>query len=85
MLFLPKDLDLQRALPQLLRSTTTYLAADNEDFRDQVQLRMAVEIGPVGLANLGFEGAVATNLGRLVDSEPARKWLADKASWWCAR
>jgi hypothetical protein len=77
MLFLPKDLDLQRALPQLLHSTTTHLAADNEDFHDQVQLRMAVDIGPVGLTSLGFDGAVATNLGRLVDSEPPRKWLAD--------
>lgn len=77
LVFLPKDLDFQRSLPQLLRSTVTHLAADNDEFRDQVQLRVAVDIGPVGAAQLGFDGAVATNLGRLVNSAPPRKWLAD--------
>jgi class 3 adenylate cyclase len=77
MLFLPEYLDLQRALPQLLRSTTVHLAADNDEFRDQVQLRVAVDVGPVSVTQLGFDGAVATTLGRLVDSEPPRRWLAD--------
>jgi class 3 adenylate cyclase len=77
LLFLPKDLDLQRALPLLLRSVATHLDADNEEFQDQIRLRMAVDAGPVSLAPLGFEGAVATNLGRLVDSTPPRDWLAD--------
>jgi hypothetical protein len=38
---------------------------------------MAVDIGPVGLGHLGFNGAVATNLGRMVNSKPPRRWLVD--------
>jgi hypothetical protein len=75
--FLPKDADFQRSLPHLLRSTVTHLAADNDEFRDQVQLRVAVDIGPVGVTQVGFDGAVPTDLGRLVNSDPPRKWLAD--------
>jgi hypothetical protein len=77
LLFLPKDLDTQHALPVLLHSIATRLAEDNDEFGDQVRLRMAVDIGPVGLAPLGFEGTTATNLGRLVDSEPLREWLGN--------
>ena len=77
MVFLPSALDIRRALPQLLHSMATHLAVDNKAFVDQIQLRMAVDIGPVGMAKIGFKGGVATNLGRLVSSEPPRKWLAD--------
>jgi hypothetical protein len=77
LLFLPGELDVQRALPVLLHSTATHLAFNNEEFRDRLRLRMAVDVGPVGLAQLGFGGGTATNLGRLLDSEPLREWLVN--------
>jgi hypothetical protein len=75
LLFLPAELDMQRALPVLLHSTAIHLTADNEEFQDQLRLRMAVDVGAVGMAQLGFAGATATNLGRLLDNGPLREWL----------
>jgi hypothetical protein len=80
LLFLPSQLDVQHALPALLHSTAAHLASNNEEFQDQLRLRMAVDVGPVGLAQLGFGGATATNLGRLLDSGPLRTWLVDHPS-----
>jgi hypothetical protein len=77
LLFLPSELDVQRALPVLLHSAAIHLAEDNEEFQDRLQLRMAVDIGPVGLSQLGFSGSTATSLGRLLDSEPLRGRLLD--------
>lgn len=75
LMFLPSELDVQHALPVLLHSTAAHLAIDNKEFQDQLQLRMAVDIGPVKSTHLGFSGATATNLGRLLNSKPPREWL----------
>jgi hypothetical protein len=75
LLFLPSELDVQRALPVLLHSTAAHLTVDNKEFQDQLRLRMAVDIGPVRSTQLGFSGATATNLGRLLDSKPLRERL----------
>jgi hypothetical protein len=77
LLFLPSELDVQRTLPVLLHSAAVHLAEDNEEFHDRIRIRMAVDIGPVGLTQLGFSGATATRLGRLLDSEPLRGMLLD--------
>ncbi|XVS61691.1 CATRA conflict system CASPASE/TPR repeat-associated protein [Actinosynnema sp. CA-299493] len=77
LVFLPEGLDVQRALPVLLRSTAQRLAHDNGVFRDRMRVRMAADVGPVGLAELGFGGATVTNTGRLLDSEPLRGWVVD--------
>jgi class 3 adenylate cyclase len=76
-LFLPGELDALRALPVLIRSMAAHLAVDNNEFQDRLRLRMAVDIGFVGLAHLGFAGVTVTYLGRLLDSEPLREWSTD--------
>ncbi len=77
MVFLPERVDVQRALPRLLRGAAERLGRDNTVHRDRVRLRMAVDVGPVGLAALGFGGKVATSLGRLLDSPPLRRAVLD--------
>jgi hypothetical protein len=77
LVILPEKLDIQRALPVLLRSTAGRLAHDNSVYQDQMRVRMASDIGPVGLAELGFGGAMVTNTGRLLDSKPLRRWVVD--------
>jgi hypothetical protein len=77
LVFLPEWLDVQSALPVLLRSTTERLAYDNGVFRDRMRVRLAVDVGPVGLTELGFGGVTVTNTGRLLDSEPLREWVVD--------
>lgn len=77
LLFLPSELDVQRALPVLLHSAAVHLAEDNEEFQDRIRIRMAVDIGPVGLTPLGFSGSTATRLGRLLESEPLYGRLLD--------
>lgn len=77
LLFLPCELDVQRTLPVLLHSAAIHLAEDNEEFQDRIRIRMAVDIGQVGLTQLGFSGSTATRLSRLLDSEPLRDRLHD--------
>ncbi|MFC6090998.1 CATRA conflict system CASPASE/TPR repeat-associated protein [Saccharothrix lopnurensis] len=72
MMFLPSGVDVQRALPALLRAMAEQLRLDNTVHRDRLRLRMAVDVGPVTTTALGFGGKVATSLGRLLDSEPLR-------------
>lgn len=75
---LPARLDVQRALPVLLQSMAERLALDNTVSQDQMRVRMAADVGPVGLAELGFSGAMVTNMGRLLDSRPLRRWTAER-------
>lgn len=75
-MILPQQLDVQRALPVLLESVNKRLIHDNTSFADQMRVRMAADVGPVGLAELGFGGAMVTNTGRLLDSKPLRRWEA---------
>jgi hypothetical protein len=76
-IILPQQLDVQRALPVLLRSLQKRLIHDNATFSDRMRVRMAVGVGPVGLTELGFGGAMVTNIGRLLDSRPLRRWEAE--------
>lgn len=73
LMILPQWLDVQRALPTLLQSTAQRLALDNTLFQDQMQVRMATDVGPVGPTELGFGGEMVTNMGRLLDSKPLRR------------
>jgi hypothetical protein len=74
---LPTRLDVQRVLPVLLPSMAERLALDNALSHDQMRVRMAADIGPVGVTELGFGGAMVTNMGRLLDSRPLRRWEAE--------
>jgi hypothetical protein len=69
---LPERVDVHRVLPALLASSARLLAEDNAMFRDRIRVRMAADIGPVRIAELGFEGAMVTNMARLLDSRPLR-------------
>jgi hypothetical protein len=73
LVILPARLDVQRALPVLLQSMAERLALDNAATQDRMRMRMAADVGPVGLTELGFGGAMVTNMGRLLDSRPLRK------------
>lgn len=73
---LPQQLDVQRALPVLLSSIRKRLTHDNAGWPDRMRVRMAADVGPVGLAELGFGGAMVTNTGRLLDSKALRRWEA---------
>lgn len=74
--FFPPDTDLPRALTALLSSLPRALSADNRAHDDQVRLRMAVDIGTVGLGPLGFTADAVINFCRLVDSAPIREAVA---------
>jgi hypothetical protein len=76
LMVLPQWLDVQRALPALLQSTAERLALDNTRSQDQMQVRMAADVGPVGPTELGFGGEMVTNMGRLLDSKPLRRRVA---------
>jgi hypothetical protein len=76
-MILPQQLDIQRTLPSLLHSVSRRLTDNNAAFPDQMRVRMAVGVGPVGLSELGFGGAMVTNTGRLLNSRPLRRWEAE--------
>jgi len=75
--FLPSTVEVHRALPTLIRTTVDWLASDNQRYRDRIRLRMAVVIGPVGPAPIGFSGNTVVECCRLVDSKPLRDALID--------
>jgi CASPASE and TPR Repeat-associated protein len=74
--FLPQRVEVHRVLPRLLTSCRERLAADNQRFRDRLRVRMAVGVGPVGLAALGFGGRTVVEVSRLVDSDVLREAAA---------
>ncbi|MFD7656813.1 hypothetical protein ACFV4N_22820 [Actinosynnema sp. NPDC059797] len=74
--FFPPDADLPTALDLLLTALPRALAADNQTHEDQVRLRMAMDIGTVGLGPLGFTADAVINFCRLVDSRPIRDAVA---------
>lgn len=76
--FLPSEIEVHRALARLLRAVAEALAEDNRRYRDRMRLRMAVVIGPLGPAAIGFSGDTIVEAGRLVDSEVLRAALADR-------
>lgn len=74
--FLPSDIDVPWALTRLLQSASEAVAGDNRRYRDRMRLRMAVVIGPLGPAAIGFAGDAIVAAGRMVDSEALRGALA---------
>jgi hypothetical protein len=73
-MILPQQLDIQRALPVLLHSVRKRLSDDNTGAADRMRVRMAAGVGPVGLSELGFGGAMVTDTGRLLNSRWLRRW-----------
>jgi O-acetyl-ADP-ribose deacetylase (regulator of RNase III) len=78
--FLPSDIDVHRALTRLLRSASEALAEDNTRYRDRMRVRMAVVIGPLGPAAIGFSGNAIVEAGRLVDSDVLRHALTEHSA-----
>ena len=76
--FLPTEVEVHRALARLLRSASETLAEDNRRYRDRMRLRMAVVIGPLGPAAIGFSGNTIVEGGRLVDSQVLRNALTER-------
>ncbi|GIE32783.1 hypothetical protein Ait01nite_058280 [Actinoplanes italicus] len=76
--FLPSEVEVNRSLVRLLRSAVETLADDNRRYRDRMRLRMAVVIGPLGPAAIGFSGDVIVEAARMVDSEELRAVLAER-------
>lgn len=79
MMFLPAEVDVQRALPSLLHGMGERLRQDNEIHRDRLRARMALDVGPVGLAALGFKGKISSIMGRMLDSGRLRQAVLDHA------
>ena len=75
--FLPESCEIHRALPQLLRSCRDRLARDNARSQDRIRLRFATDVGPTGLAALGFSGRTVVAMCRLLDSEVLRAAVRD--------
>jgi hypothetical protein len=69
--FLP-DSDVHMAVSYLLSAFPAILAEDNQDNSDRIRLRMATDIGTVGLGPLGFTADAVIRFSRLVDSKPIR-------------
>ena len=77
MAFMTPDLNVSRVLSRLLTTWRDLLYADNQLYRDRVRVRMAVTIGPIAPAELGFTGEPVIVLGRLLDSELLRTAVTD--------
>jgi hypothetical protein len=73
--FLPATVELHRALPVLIRAWQQRLALDNQRYQDRIRLRMALDVGPVGLTALGFGGKTIITVSRLLHSDTLRRAL----------
>ncbi|MFI6507270.1 hypothetical protein ACIBCT_06675 [Streptosporangium sp. NPDC050855] len=71
--FLPQALELHTALPRLLHAWRDHLARDNRRHDDRMRVRMAVVLGPVGIAVLGYSGSSIVEVNRMLDSEALRR------------
>lgn len=69
--FLP-DYDVHMGTSHLLLTLPQLLVDDNRDHDDRMRLRMAIDVGTVGMGPLGFIADAVINFSRLVDSEPIR-------------
>jgi O-acetyl-ADP-ribose deacetylase (regulator of RNase III) len=76
--FLPSEIEVNRSLARLLRSAAETVDEDNRRYRDRMRLRMAVVIGPLGPAAIGFSGDAVVEASRMVDSEELRAALAER-------
>jgi hypothetical protein len=73
--FLPATVELHRALPVLIRAWQDRLTRDNQRYQDRIRLRMALDVGPVGLTALGFGGRTIITVNRLLHSDTLRRAL----------
>ncbi|CCH32592.1 hypothetical protein ABZ816_23360 [Actinosynnema sp. NPDC047251] len=71
--FFEPDTDLPKALDTLLTALPQRLSEDNAAHDDPIRLRMAMDIGTVGLGPLGFTADAIVNFCRLADSDPVRE------------
>ncbi|WP_436760168.1 hypothetical protein [Streptosporangium sp. V21-05] len=75
--FLPQAVELHTMLPHLLHAWRDRLAQDNRRCLDHMRLRMAVVLGPVGMAALGYSGSTIVEVSRMLDSDPLRQAVRD--------
>jgi hypothetical protein len=78
LVILPERLDIQRGLVVLLRYFEERLVYNNNVFRDRMRVRVAADVGPVSVTELGFGGAMVTKLGRLLDSRRLRRFVDEQ-------
>ncbi|MEV0168102.1 CATRA conflict system CASPASE/TPR repeat-associated protein [Nonomuraea fuscirosea] len=76
--FLPQELELHVTLPRLLHAWRDRLAQDNQRFSDRMRLRLAVVLGPVGVAALGYSGPTIIEVSRMLDSECLRSTMREQ-------
>jgi hypothetical protein len=69
--FVP-DSDPYKTVKHLLITLPALLSEDNQAHDDRIRLRMATDVGTVGLGPLGFTGDAVVRFSRLVDSQPLR-------------
>lgn len=74
--YLPPNVEIDRALPQLVRSMVDRLAQDNQRYHDRLRLRMAAAVGLFRRAALGYADNTIIEFCRLVDSPPLREAMA---------
>ena len=74
---LPDTVEVHRALPKLLHGWRDHLARDNEQFRDRIRIRLALAVGPIARAPLGFDGSTIVEVDRLLNSPPLRRAVVD--------
>jgi hypothetical protein len=78
--FLPASAELRRVLPALTGAAMEWLRVDNRRYQDRLRLRMAVVVGPVGPAPMGFSGKSVIECARLLDSQVLRQAMAADAA-----
>jgi hypothetical protein len=78
--FLPGRADVGGVLPRLLQAAADRLRVGNEYATDRLRLRMALALGPIGPAALGFTGPTIVELHRLLDSDPVRDVIREDPS-----
>ncbi|WP_157240972.1 CATRA conflict system CASPASE/TPR repeat-associated protein [Catenuloplanes japonicus] len=74
---LPADLDLPRALADLLHGTAGALREDSRRYTAPLRLRMGASIGRFRIAALGWSDSTVIETNRLCDSAPVRTAMKD--------
>ncbi|WP_431917801.1 CATRA conflict system CASPASE/TPR repeat-associated protein [Nonomuraea jabiensis] len=76
--FLPESLEPHTTLPRLLHAWRDRLARDNQRYSDRMRLRMAVVLGSVGVAALGYSGSTIVEVSRMLNSDLLRQAMRDR-------
>jgi Effector Associated Constant Component 1 len=74
--FLPSAVEIHRVVPHLIHGMDRWLGFDNARSTDRLRLRMALTVGPLGPAAIGYSGHTIIECARLVDSQVIREALA---------